>query len=76
MASGTGGAGSLDEFFEVLTWAQLALHRKPIVLINVAGYWNPLVTLIDHIVAEKFAEHSIKSLCSVAKGVDFGIVRG
>ncbi|MEM6897780.1 MAG: TIGR00730 family Rossman fold protein, partial [Pseudomonadota bacterium] len=50
-----GGAGSLDEFFEVLTWAQLALHRKPIVLINVAGYWNPLVTLIDHIVAEKFA---------------------
>lgn len=54
-----GGAGSLDEFFEVLTWAQLGLHGKPIYLLNVAGYWDPLVALMDHVVAEGFADASL-----------------
>lgn len=61
-----GGAGSLDEFFEVLTWAQLDLHSKPIVLINVQGYWNPLLALIDHVIAQGFAQSSLKSLFEVA----------
>ncbi len=56
-----GGAGSLDEFFEVLTWAQIGLHRKPIFLLNTAGYWNPLIALIDHIIAEGFADASVKA---------------
>ena len=56
-----GGAGSLDEFFEVLTWAQIGLHRKPIFLLNVEGYWNPLIALLDHIIAEGFAEDSVKN---------------
>ena len=56
-----GGAGSLDEFFEVLTWAQIGLHRKPIYLLNVAGYWDPLIALLDHIVAQGFADPSVKS---------------
>jgi uncharacterized protein (TIGR00730 family) len=51
-----GGAGSLDEFFEVLTWRQLALHEKPICLLDIDGYWQPLVTLIQHIIAQGFAE--------------------
>ena len=38
-----GGAGSLDEFFEVLTWAQIGLHSRPILLLDVAGYWQPLL---------------------------------
>ena len=50
-----GGAGSLDEFFEVLTWAQIGLHRKPILLVDIEGYWQPLVALLDHIVAQGFA---------------------
>ncbi|MEO0692569.1 MAG: TIGR00730 family Rossman fold protein [Pseudomonadota bacterium] len=54
-----GGAGSLDEFFEVLTWAQLGLHAKPIYLLNVGGYWDPLVALMDHIVAQGFADASL-----------------
>jgi hypothetical protein len=54
-----GGAGSLDEFFEVLTWAQIGLHRKPILLLDVAGYWTPLLALLDHIIAEGFAERSL-----------------
>jgi uncharacterized protein (TIGR00730 family) len=64
-----GGAGSLDEFFEVLTWAQIGLHNKPIYLLNVAGYWDPLVTLIEHIVAKGFADPSIQSLYQVVSDV-------
>jgi uncharacterized protein (TIGR00730 family) len=55
-----GGAGSLDEFFEVLTWAQIGLHRKPILLLDVEGYWQPLVALIDHVIAEGFADAGLK----------------
>ncbi len=57
-----GGAGSLDEFFEVLTWAQLGLHDKPIVLLNRNGFWNPLLSLIDHVIAQGFAAPSLKGL--------------
>ncbi len=57
-----GGAGSLDEFFEVVTWAQIGLHRKPIYLLDVEGYWQPLVALMDHIVAHGFADASLNSL--------------
>ncbi|WP_374371948.1 TIGR00730 family Rossman fold protein [Tabrizicola sp.] len=55
-----GGAGSLDEFFEVLTWAQIGLHGKPILLLDVEGYWQPLVGLVDHVIAEGFADASLK----------------
>ncbi|MEN8893376.1 TIGR00730 family Rossman fold protein [Planktotalea arctica] len=61
-----GGAGSLDEFFEVLTWAQLGLHAKPLVLINTNGYWTPLLTLLDHIIAEGFAKANIKDFFKIA----------
>lgn len=54
-----GGAGSLDEFFEVLTWRQLGLHEKPIFLLNTEGYWDPLMSLLDHVVAEGFADASL-----------------
>ena len=55
-----GGAGSLDEFFEVLTWRQLGLHGKPIFLLDIDGYWAPLVRLVEHVVAEGFAEPSLR----------------
>jgi len=54
-----GGAGSLDEFFEVLTWRQLGLHAKPILLLDTAGYWEPLVDLLEHVVARGFADESL-----------------
>lgn len=50
-----GGGGSLDELFEVLTWRQLGLHTKPVIVIDVDGYWQPLVALLRHVVAEEFA---------------------
>lgn len=54
-----GGAGSLDEFFEVLTWRQLGLHDKPIILLDVNGYWQPLRGLLTHIVDSGFADASL-----------------
>lgn len=64
-----GGAGSLDEFFEVLTWAQIGLHRKPIFLLDQDGYWQPLIGLLDHIVAEGFADASVHSLYTAVPDV-------
>jgi hypothetical protein len=54
-----GGTGTLDELFELFTWSQLGLHRMPIGLLDVACYWQPLLALLDHMVAERFlrAEH-------------------
>ena len=57
-----GGAGSLDEFFEALTWAQLGLHSKPIFLLNTEGYWTKLIRLIDDVVAQGFADASLTGL--------------
>ncbi|WP_316012998.1 TIGR00730 family Rossman fold protein [Roseobacter sp. HKCCA0434] len=51
-----GGPGTLDELFEVLTWRQLGLHAKPVVLLNTNGYWDPLIALLDQIVARGFAD--------------------
>lgn len=54
-----GGAGSLDEFFEVLTWRQLGLHEKPVIIVNTNGYWTPLMSMMRHIVSEGFADESL-----------------
>ncbi|HKL44797.1 MAG TPA: TIGR00730 family Rossman fold protein [Roseovarius sp.] len=64
-----GGAGSLDEFFEVLTWRQLGLHQKPIFLLNTEGYWDPLMGLIDHTIAEGFADDSLRGFIQVVDSV-------
>lgn len=64
-----GGAGTLDEFFEVLTWRQIGLHAKPIFLLNVEDYWSPLVALIDHVVAEGFAGTDIQEAIQVVPDV-------
>jgi uncharacterized protein (TIGR00730 family) len=54
-----GGLGTLEEFFEVVTWAQLAMHNKPCGLLDVAGYYEKLLEFLDHAVQEKLirAEH-------------------
>lgn len=61
-----GGAGSLDEFFEVLTWRQLGLHQKPIILLNTEGYWDKLTDLVSHIVDCGFADSSLSEFISSA----------
>ncbi|SLN13728.1 LOG family protein [Pseudooctadecabacter jejudonensis] len=54
-----GGAGSLDEMFEALTWRQLDLHAKPIVVLNINDYWAPLLDLMHHVVNQGFADASL-----------------
>lgn len=60
-----GGPGTLDECFEVLTWRQLGLHAKPVVLLNTAGYWNPLLALIDGAIAGGFADAGFRDFLTV-----------
>jgi uncharacterized protein (TIGR00730 family) len=60
-----GGLGTLDETFEVLTWKQLGLHDKSVVLIDVAGYWAPLIHMIDRVVASGFAPASSRDLMRI-----------
>ena len=66
----SGGAGSLDEFFEALTWRQLGLHAKPVIVLNIAGFWDPLRALLDHVVAERFAGDNILGFTSWADDVE------
>ncbi len=55
-----GGLGTLDELFEILTWKQLSLHDKPVVVVDVDGYWRPMTAMLEHMIAAGFVrpEHS------------------
>lgn len=65
-----GGAGSLDEFFEVLTWKQIGLHDKPIFLLSTNAYWAPLDGLVAHLVAGGFADASLTASYRTVHTVD------
>jgi len=60
-----GGLGSLEEFFEVWTWGQLGLHRKPYGLLNVDSYFDPLLAFLDHAVIERFVRQEHRELVLV-----------
>jgi uncharacterized protein (TIGR00730 family) len=62
-----GGMGTLEELTEVLTWAQLGLHAKPCALLDVAGYWRPLIRLFDHAVEERFLRPEHRRLLLVER---------
>ena len=57
-----GGFGTLEEFFEVLTWSQLGLHLKPCGIVNVLGYYTPLLAMLDHAVSERFLKPQNRAL--------------
>lgn len=61
-----GGYGTLDELFEILTWAQLGIHKKPIGLLNVDGFYDPLLAWIDKALTEGFLKPKHRSLLLVA----------
>src|SRR5665213_2500233 len=65
-----GGLGTLDETLEILTWKQLGLHDKPIVIVDVAGYWTPLIELIEHCVASGFAQRGALQFYRVVSRID------
>ena len=60
-----GGIGTMEEFFEVLSWAQLEIHEKPCGLLNVAGYYDPMIQFLDHAVVEDFIKPNHRALLIV-----------
>jgi hypothetical protein len=60
-----GGIGTLEEFFEVLSWAQLGLHEKPCGLLNVSGYYDALIRFLDHAVSQDFIKPKHRALMLV-----------
>ena len=65
-----GGMGTLEELAEILTWAQLGLHRKPVGALDVDGYWQPLLTFLDHARDEEFLRPSHRELLIARPTVD------
>ena len=61
-----GGAGTLEELFEVWTWSQLGLHRKPVGLLNVEGYFDSLIAFLDHQTNERFMRREHRDMLLVA----------
>ncbi len=61
-----GGPGTLDELIEVLTWRQLGLHAKPVVILNTNDYWDPLLTLLNHVMGHGFADADFLDYLDVA----------
>jgi uncharacterized protein (TIGR00730 family) len=65
-----GGYGTLDEMFEILTWGQLGLHNKPIGLLNVNGYYNHLIAMMDHMVTSGFVSIANRQMLIVDEEID------
>ena len=64
-----GGFGTLEELFEMLTWGQLGLHQKPIGILNVRGYYDALVILLDHMVMQGLLRPSNRSMLLVSDSI-------
>src|SRR5262245_36676314 len=64
-----GGFGTCDELFEILTWAQLGIHRKPVALLNINGFFTPLLAWLDHITTEGLLKPQHRELLLVADTV-------
>jgi uncharacterized protein (TIGR00730 family) len=65
-----GGLGTLDEMFEIVTWRQLGLHQKPVVLVNQDGYWSGLLAMIDSMCATGYLRQEHLALIQVVGDVD------
>jgi uncharacterized protein (TIGR00730 family) len=65
-----GGLGTLDETFEMITWRQLRLHDKPVILVNYKNYWGPFISLIDHMIDAGFVEPHAKTFFKVVERLE------
>jgi uncharacterized protein (TIGR00730 family) len=65
-----GGIGTLEELFEVYTWAQLGFHSKPVALLDVGGYYAPLLEMLEHMVARGFLDHASRALLDSDTRID------
>lgn len=65
-----GGIGTIEEIIEMMTWAQLGRHSRPIIFVNIGGYWDPLLKMLDHVIEEGFARSSVHSLYAVVDRIE------
>lgn len=65
-----GGYGTMEELFEMLTWAQLALHKKPIGLLNTRGFYDPLIALSESMIDKQFVKEEYRSLMIVEENIE------
>lgn len=65
-----GGIGTLEELFEIWTWSQLGFHQKPIALLNIAGYYDRLLSFLDHIENEQFFRSQHRKLLNVDANIE------
>ncbi|MCW0183452.1 MAG: TIGR00730 family Rossman fold protein [Zavarzinia sp.] len=65
-----GGMGTLDETVEMITWAQLQLHKKPIMLVDVLGYWQPFMGLVEHVIGTGFARPNTRDFLTLVPSVE------
>jgi uncharacterized protein (TIGR00730 family) len=65
-----GGLGTIDEILDVITLAQLGQHEKPMVIIDLKGYWQPFVGLLDHVIANGYARQEVRTLYQVVPDLD------
>ena len=70
-----GGSGTLEELFEIWTWAQLGLHAKPVGLLNTSGYFTPLVAFLDHMTREGFLHRPYRDMLIIEKDLDALLAR-
>lgn len=65
-----GGFGTLDEFFEILTWKQLGIHKKPIILVNKSGYFDGLTQFFDQSIEENYVRETSMNLFSIVENLE------
>ena len=70
-----GGLGTFDETIEILTWKQLGQHHKPIILVDILGWAQPFITLVEQVIARGFARETVRGLFEVQPSVEGALAR-
>lgn len=65
-----GGFGTMEELFEILTWAQLSLHKKPIGILNVNGYYDPLIQLVEKMIDQELLKNEYKGMLLISDSIE------
>ena len=65
-----GGFGTLEEFFEILTWGQLGLHKKPVGILNIKGYYDPIIDLVANMVEEGFLKDENRKMLLISDDIE------
>ena len=65
-----GGFGTLEELFEILTWGQLSLHKKPIGILNINGYYDPLIQLVEKMIDQELLKNEYKGMLLISDSIE------